>query len=238
MTVSTQSGDLEDNALLETIRDLSNIMNAKFAPTGIVWTGTLGRPLDLPSDQCTFIRRGSKRGRVVLPANMKTRLSTQEWTPLIASSLAFFFLPQTRRIWRFSRILRILYFTGVAWSLGIILIVGTIFGNIDLLPFLIPVGILVQVALFFLVRYWDMNVIRSLRLEADRLAAKIVGTEQFIHTLEKIDSMRIEDLEENKARKKTIWTRKGVYSWPNLNERLKNLALLRSVNTSQNQGPR
>jgi len=44
--------------------------------------------------------------------------------------------------------------------------------------------------------------------------------------------MRIEDLEENKARKKTIWTRRGVYSWPNLNERLKNLALLRSVNNN------
>src|SRR2546428_7170635 len=232
MTVSTQSGDLEDNALLETIRELSNIMNAKFAPTGIVWSGTLGRPWTVPDDQCTFTRGGANSGPAVLPANMKTSLSTQEWRPLIASSLAFFFLPQTRRIWRFSRILRILYFTGVAWSLVIILIVGTIFGNIDLLPFLIPVGILVQVALFFLVRYWDMNVIRSLRLEADRLAAKIVGSEQFIHTLEKINSMRIEDLEENKARKKTIWTRKGVYSWPNLNERLKNLTLLRSVNNN------
>src|SRR5438309_9960830 len=96
MTVSTQSGDLEDNALLETIRDLSNIMNAKFAPTGIVWTGTLGRPLDLPPDQCTFIRRGSKRGRVVLPANTKTRLSTEEWTPLNAAYRAFFFQPQAR----------------------------------------------------------------------------------------------------------------------------------------------
>src|SRR5438093_8843644 len=153
MTMSTQSGDIEDNALLETIRELSNIMNANFAPTGIVWTGTLGRPLDLPSDQCTFIRRGSKRGRVVLPANMKTRLSTQEWRPLIASSLAFFFLPRTRRIWRFSRIPRILYFTGVAWSLVIILIVGTIFGNIDLLLFLIPVRLLLQSAFLFLFRF-------------------------------------------------------------------------------------
>src|SRR5437899_12722494 len=110
MTVSTQSGDLEDNALLETIRDLSNIMNAKFAPTGIVCTGTLGRPLDLPSDQCAFIRRGSKRGRVILPANMKTRFPTQEWTPLIASSLAVFSLPQPRPLCRFSSILSILYF--------------------------------------------------------------------------------------------------------------------------------
>src|SRR2546428_14131466 len=180
MIVSTQSGDLEDNALLETIRDLSNIMNVKFAPTGIVWTGTLGRPLDLPSDQCTFIRRGSKRGRVILPANMKTRLSTQEWRPLIASSLAFFFLPQTRRIWRLSRILRILYFTGVAWSLVIILIVGTIFGNIDLLPFFIPVGILVQLAFFFLARYWDMNGIISLRLEAGGLWARMGGPEEVV----------------------------------------------------------
>src|SRR3989442_15520345 len=108
MTMSTQSGDLEDNALLETIRDLSNIMNVKFAPTGIVWTGTLGRPLDLPSDQCTFIRRGSKRGRVILPANMKTRLSTQEWRPLIASSLNVFSLAKALGRARCTKRLRIL----------------------------------------------------------------------------------------------------------------------------------
>src|SRR5207245_11349055 len=95
MTVSTQLGDLEDNALLETIRDLSNIMNAKFAPTGIVWTGTVGRPLDLPSDQCAFIRRGSKCGRVILSANMKTRISTQDLRPLIVIYITFFFTTYT-----------------------------------------------------------------------------------------------------------------------------------------------
>jgi hypothetical protein len=208
-------------------------MNANFVPTGIVWIGTLGRPSDLPSDQIVPVSKGSKRGRIVFPSTLKGRLSTQEWRPLIASSLAFFFLQETRRIWKYSRILRVMFFTAIAWTIVVLLTISTLLKSGDLLPYFIPSGIFFQAVLFLVLRYWDLNVIRNVRLEADRIAAGIVGAEQFIHILEKIDSMRIEDLEENKARKKTIWTRKGVYSWPNINERLNNLTVLRSSMKTQ-----
>jgi Zn-dependent protease with chaperone function len=76
--------------------------------------------------------------------------------------------------------------------------------------------------MFLLARKVNL-VFRKYFLEADRLAAEVVGKTQMLQTLGKIDSMRLADVEERKKEKLTVWKREGVFPWPSLTERIQNL---------------
>lgn len=81
---------------------------------------------------------------------------------------------------------------------------------------------LALLGIFLSPRLYNYYTIRRSRLRADWKAAEIVGRDQFIRVLVKIDGFHILDLEELKRTKRTVWQR-HVFPWPTMIERLDNL---------------
>jgi len=152
---------------------------------------------------------------VYLPAVLRGKLDPNEWKPLIASALIYSFQPKLRR--RRIAIQRLwlpAIATGIAANLGVLQFV-----NVFLLVLAIPAVVLL---IAFTARKINMTL-RKYFLEADLIAADIAGKDQMIQTLKKIDSMRLEDIEERKREKPTIWRRAGVLPWPNIAQRIQQL---------------
>ena len=135
---------------------------------------------NFPSDQCLF-----EKNFLLLPAVLRERLEPDEFRPLIASSIIYegkvlkwialaqavligaFLLASSSIIFIFSKMSP----EGLALMALLIFIVGV--PIILLFPFCFRLG----------------------RLFSDKRASSLVGTGHFLHTLEKIDSFRFEDLE-------------------------------------------
>jgi Zn-dependent protease with chaperone function len=60
-------------------------------------------------------------------------------------------------------------------------------------------------------------------LEADKVAAEVVGKTQLIQILRKIDSMGLSDIEMRKKESDRIWKRDGVSPWPSISTRIQSL---------------
>ena len=217
MTESVGVPGGEEENILRTVGKLCELLQVKFRPIAVTWMGNLGHPLNLPSDQCVFMVKGPRRGHVVLPAAVRSKLDHDEWEPLIASSIFYQLRPEIRRVW-----------TAAFWMIVVSLIAALvapftlwIIGE-SVFSFQIT-GLLFFASLMwiFLPRANNFFLLRRLRLKADRLAAGILGKEQFLRTLEKIDAMRIVDLEEGKRKKRTIM--RQVLPWPTITERLESL---------------
>jgi len=223
-----KTGDSEeDERILEIAIDLSNRLGIRFVPSRIVWMGTLGRVSDLPSDQCYFVEKGHRRGTMLMPAAAKGRLDPIDWSPLICSSLAYQFRREIRRVWRIigGLVVATLF---LAFLLLPLFLVFAFFGIFDLdsVPFLAGTLILIIILMilaFFLQQANRFLVLRKLHLKADTFAASVVGRDTLFRTLEKLDAMRIQDIEESKRQRQTIWKREAISSFPTLTARLANL---------------
>ncbi len=81
-----------DGEILEITKALCQQLNiTNYNPTSVSWKTVIQkvirgakRQLVLPYDQCILLRDG-----LILPAAMKDRLETGEWTPIIASILVY-----------------------------------------------------------------------------------------------------------------------------------------------------
>jgi len=203
-----KTGDSEeDERILEIAIDLSNRLQIRFVPSRIVWMGTLGRVSDLPSDQCYFVEKGHRRGTMLMPAAAKGRLDPIDWSPIGGLVVATLFL---------------------AFLLLPLFLVFAFFGIFDLdsVPFLAGTLILIIILMilaFFLQQANRFLVLRKLHLKADTFAASVVGRDTLFRTLEKLDAMRIQDIEESKRQRQTIWKREAISSFPTLTARLANL---------------
>lgn len=208
----------EDGGILTRAGELSDLLGVSFRPVGITWMGNLGHILSLPSDQSLFAVKGPRRGHVILPIALKERLELDEWRPLLASGMFYQLRPEVRRI----------------WSVAVRLVTTSIIVAI-VFPFLLPlIGlsiisfqaeglILLALALWIILpRAVNFHVVRKLRLKTDRRVAEILGREQFLQVLEKINSLHIVDLDERKGEKLTMWKRR-VSPWPTITERIDNL---------------
>jgi hypothetical protein len=212
-----QSADDEERGILLLTSELCAKLNAKFSPIGISWMGNLGHPLNLPSDQCFFVEKGPRRGFLVLPVALRGKLSLDDWRPIIASSMFHTFRPEFRRVWRTGFTLWIAGIVSLFAPFGVLLVLRQELFAFGAIAAAIAVSIIGP-------RLYNFYVIRRLRLKADRKAADLVGRDQFIQTLVKIDDMHILDLEELKKSKRTVW-QKRVFPWPTMLERLNNLRL-------------
>jgi len=219
----------DDDRILNIAKDLRQNLGFKFEPLKLQYVSwvKLGGVRAYPSDQCLLGLKGSLQGYVVLPASLRGKLEPSEWKPLIASSLIHSFQPELRRRQLFvNRLWKSTVATVIA-ALGI-LIGFTVFVFpvenperflLSQLPFaLIPVWILVV----FVARKVNL-ILRKYFLEADTIAAKILGKDLMIQTLKKIDSMNLTDVEERKKEKPTIWKRAGVLPWPSITLRIQQL---------------
>lgn len=219
-----------DDRILVFVKDLSRQLGLGFEPLRLDWIAwfKFGGVKVVPSDQPLIGVRGKARGSVFMPAILRGRLETNEWVPLVASSLIYGFNPSIRRKW--ARLKRLWQLTlvgyvvvfAVFFSLRFVFPVNDISERL-LLDTLLPIlALLGAFVVTFLPRKINMSN-RNHVLEADRIAAQITGKEQMLQTLKKIDSMNLSDVEERKKERPTIWRKAGVLPFPSITLRIQQL---------------
>jgi hypothetical protein len=221
----------EDSRILAIAKELCQQLRSVYDPIAvywIVWIKVAGLRV-APSDQCLLGVKGRGRGYVQLSAAIRGRLAPDEWRPLIASALIWNLQPELKRK---RQVLNRLWLLTIPAStvLGILLL--WLFNsfipvhNADEFLLVTPLFFLglfgVTLPIFLSARKANL-ILRKYFLEADRLAAEVVGKTQMLQTLGKIDSMRLADVEERKKEKLTVWKCGGVFPWPSLPERIQNM---------------
>ncbi|TMI53183.1 hypothetical protein E6H15_07730 [Candidatus Bathyarchaeota archaeon] len=139
------------------------------------------------SDECVT------NGEIVLAERIRGKLRPDEWTPIIASALAF-----ERKLKRrvMGHQLRRFFLPGFL-PLALIVVVLMI-SNPDQAYGVMGLLISGIIILLFLTKYLSASYVRSMRLQADRMAADLVGRDKMIDVLRKIDEMKLKDVEKRK----------------------------------------
>jgi hypothetical protein len=221
----------EDNRILSIAKDLCRQLHAGFDPLTIYWIAwvPLAGIRAPPSDQCLLGVKGTRRGYVYLPAALRGKLEPSEWEPLIASSLIWSFRPELRRrrvlinrLWLLMMVLVAIAPLAILWFLRSLILVENPAGRFAIDQLSVLVFFVVVFLTIFSARQGNMNL-RKYFLEADRLAAEVVGKDVTVRALQKIDSMGLADIEEGKKEKPTIWRRAGVLPWPSITLRIHKL---------------
>ena len=224
----------EDSRILAIAKELCQQLRLVYDPIAVYWIVWIrvGGLRVAPSDQCLLGVKGRGRGRVQFSAALRGRLGPDELKPLIASALIWNLQPElsrrrravNRRWWLTIPVwiaLGSLYF----WSFQTFIPVNNPEEFLLATPLFFLGLFVVTLPIFLSARRVNL-AIRKYFLEADRLAAEVVGRTQMLQTLGKIDSMRLADVEERKREKLTVWKRGGVFPWPSLTERIQNLEIV------------
>ena len=169
--------------------------------------------IEVPSDLVSI-----GKGNIVLPRRMRGVLDIEEWKPIIASSLIF--MPWVRRKMIRTFQLSVLGVLGYAVAIFVLL---QLFGYGILsfqgsLAFHPGVLLILGLVLFVITgRYFSPEARQEL-LRADKQAAELYGTAEFVRALQKIDSMGFADVEKLERKKRSL------YDKPSVAERLENLS--------------
>jgi len=176
-----------EEQILETVSDLGRDLRINIHPNRVLWylRGVVAPSFmkGLASDQCDF-----DGGTVILPKPLRDKLSPAEWKPLLASQLIYERRSSMRIVARWLVSVSFL----VIWGFAALVLSGIYdgYGLALALSLAIPVTILDT--------WFFSHELRSVRLDADEKAAHLVGTREFLDVLEKVDSLRIWDIEERK----------------------------------------
>jgi len=224
----------EDSRILAIAKELCQQLRLVYDPIAVYWIVWIrvGGLRVAPSDQCLLGVKGRGRGRVQFSAALRGRLGPDELKPLIASALIWNLQPElsrrrravNRRWWLTIPVwiaLGSLYF----WSFQTFIPVNNPEEFLLATPLFLLGLFVVTLPIFLSARRVNL-AIRKYFLEADRLAAEVVGRTQMLQTLGKIDSMRLANVEERNTEKLTVWKRGGVFPWPSLTERIQNLEIV------------
>ncbi len=174
-----------DSLLIEEAQDLCKTFNLTTKVRRLLW---IDRALwsKINSDECRFGADG-----VLSPDRMKGRLEPEEWKPIMSSSLVFQKILATRMRVRFLVAIPVLFVVTLIGA-GI----ATLLGNYESLFFLLFV-LLVDVPIL-------INAVTQLRkkrrLQADAEAARVLGRDQFLNILRKIDGFGLDDLKRTEKR--------------------------------------
>ncbi len=145
---------------------------------------------------------------------MKGRLEPEEWTPLLASSIIFY--KQLRAQNNKGTLLR---FSPMLIVLAIFLALLAMGPSLPITPveyIIFGVVAIPAIGIFSLFRV--MQYSKSIGLLADRKAAELVGREQMLGVLQKLDALRQQDFLDGKRRN---WV--GFGNLPGLSSRVENL---------------
>jgi len=156
------------------------------------------------------------REGIYLASTLKEQLTPKEWKPIIASALIYNFDPEVRGSklnWMTKWILFLFVYFGLvmagAFAGGILALIALIVGPTLIIP------------LAIVYTRQTGKTQRERFLKADLKTAQILGKEDFLSTLRKIDEMRLVDIEKNKvetAKKRSLHTQ-----GPTITERIDNL---------------
>jgi hypothetical protein len=160
----------------------------------------------VPSDWCMFLRHS-----MVMPARMMGKLTVEEWRPIIASSLVF--EKKVKRSMRGT--------TFLLTGMPLIVALGATIGVAILLQ-MSWIIILYPALLFPLAivggRRYNSDL-KKARLEADTQTSTVIGKDQLLQVLKKIDMMGLDDID----RLKTGRGGRRMASLPSITERIEHL---------------
>ena len=155
------------------------------------------------------------REGIFLASTLKGQLTPKDWKPIIASALIFCF-DQSLRGSKLTSMTKWILFVFAYFGL---VIAGAFAGGIFYLIALI-VGPFLIIPLALVYAKKSGKTQWELFLKADLKAAELVGKEEFLSALQKIDEMRLVDVERNKVEAaKRSWHSQG----PSITMRIDNL---------------
>jgi hypothetical protein len=222
----------DDSQILGIAQNLCQQLHLAFNPIAVYWIVwvKMGGIRAAPSDRCFPGVKGARRGYLHLPAALRGRLESGEWTALIASSLIWLFQPELKRkrrrlnrLWRLTILASIGLVVLVFWFLNTFAPLNYPIGFVANYPPLLLAFLIAMVPITILARKINLTY-QKYCLEADKVAAEVVGKTQLIQILRKIDSMGLSDIEMRKKESDRIWKRDGVSPWPSISARIQSLA--------------
>jgi hypothetical protein len=171
----TSETDTEDHRIIAIADDLFSQLSARAdKPEHVKWVRPSGFEPSSVHDGLPEIRTNT----VVLPNILQGKLQPDEWKPLLTSSIIYQYRINVRRQFRLAMII---------W-LSVLVLIPTVPLLIDFSNGVIPV--LTIAFLFIFSVYYGIYAIPRLRirarLRADRMAAKLVGREALMGTLERV----------------------------------------------------
>ncbi len=196
-----EAPDARDRSILEIARELClQLGNTKIDISGVAWESTIasGRyPETVYPDQPSTRwnaqwRDGALRMNmtIVLSRQMREKLEPEEWKPLLASFLTYH---SSKHIRRNASALALALVTALLAILGTLFL--AINGKLLDGQILVMTGTASLVLVFVPGLYLLTQLEKKAKLRADLIAAKLVGKEEFIRVLRKIDSMGFHDVE-------------------------------------------
>jgi len=229
LTLGRSVGLASDAEIVNTTSELCDRLSiTRFRPREVVWAewNPASTPIWLASTiggfpPPTFERMRSDwaipyREGIYLASTLKEQLTPKEWKPIIASALIYNFDPEVRGSklnWMTKWILFLFVYFGLVMA-------GTFAGGIFYLIAII-VGPVLIIPLAIVYTRQTGKTQRERFLKADLKTAQILGKEDFLSTLRKIDEMRLVDIEKNKvetAKKRSLHTQ-----GPTTTQRIDNL---------------
>jgi hypothetical protein len=205
----------EDTQILEIARSLTSQLGIdRFEPQSLNWLDTVSSGKSsktVPSDQCLIILKR----KLVLAHRMIGKLTPEQWKPILASSIVYeknFFPKLRRKAVMLGLPGTIAFFAWAALSAIFIQVTNfrLTFGVFGWIP---------TIALLFVGFSKFTPYQMRARLQADREASQVVGREEFLDVLEKIDSFAMPDAEQLKADRLKGRNRE----FPSITERIESL---------------
>ncbi len=190
----------EETEILRVAKEVASHAGIEsFFPKRVVWRD------EVAPGECQFVRRHF--GIIVLPKSLTGRLHSEEWRPLLASSIMITKVPGQRR------------FAAAMTLLSVTLLLG-LFAPSQVIPpswsQVLAAAIGLPTVVFMLLRLFAW--LWRAMLEADIMAARLVGREELLEVLRKIDSFGLPETERVKQRR-----RLKRFGRPSLTDRIENL---------------
>jgi hypothetical protein len=178
--------DLYDSQLIEEEQNLCKVLNLTTKTRRLIWRDRVPWS-KIKSDDCHL-----GHGVAVFPDRMKGRLEPKEWRPLMASHLIYRNILVRNPP---SSLLVTMLATAILMTVGGG-IMAVIFGNSLDLPFFLYT--ILVVGPFVVSRITQAS--KKQRLQADVIAAKSLGKDEFLLVLRKIEGMALPDIIETEKR--------------------------------------
>jgi len=155
------------------------------------------------------------REGIFLASTLKGKLTPKDWRPIIASALIFCF-DQGLRGSKLTSMTKWVLFSFV--YVGLVMVGAFAGGIFSLIALIVGPFLIIPLAVVYTKKTGKVQW--ELFLRADLKAAELVGREEFLSALRKIDELRLVDVERNKVESaKRSWHSQG----PSITERIDNL---------------
>jgi hypothetical protein len=208
------SQSASDAAILQQVPSMCDLLGLKrFTPQKLIWEDSIylgrGGRIPVPVD---YVFVGGRR--MILARRMQGVLTTEEWRPLIGSTLLVRSWASPRVIKSFVAgiILALAYYVPVLFLAFENILTGTtrIVLTSPILPLLI--GVITSAVIG---RVYSPEAHKE-ALRADLQVAGLVGQDRFLATLQKVESMGFKDVQK-------LNRKRSMFNQPSVQERIQNL---------------